>query len=677
MNDQNNNSGNNSTTNQNAYKNQKQIQENIGNFKRNNLSGGMSNNTDIVKNVGGFNATDHPILGFNNRNTNENEEQNNGEENNGEENQNIQNQTSENRVNSPLNLIQDNVKSGVNDVVKNKLFIKLLPIIGVVLGILLFVLLVAAAFQMINVYMGDIDGDRISNIIIGEGFRSTSQIVNDNIENAKREATNRGIDDYDIGILYATVNTGVIVDLNIYDSDYNEVREATYDNDPDNYELNKEEAWSFYQVRKEMLGTIYTPGTMAYNLMGQGINVVCSESKPKFKESPVPALAEYIVNGIFTGSGFVLGSTSFEFPVTTDRTRFTTNHNALSEIIDLVKTIIAFDGENLSFNSYKAAQLKQEMNDNFISAIIDDVGNFFEKYNNIDCEGKYKKAEFIMQNDYNQYFGYISNVFVPTIYNFSANNYTEEEQQKIIEDTISDIVNARNDYYYDKGEINYLTYRHELNGRYISAVSHNVNGMVYMGDVPVSEEGSVALTWKQGGGSKWSSYLLGNTSDTNMGRIGCLVTSIAKLIKVSGTQINADYFDPGVLAATIKDNSGFSAGGGLNSYYKWQNLAPNFNFVTQNSGIYISATSSNISSQVAGYIGDKVGNGYYYIIHIKYLGKDGTTHNHYISVVGSSNGEYVLSDPATSADTYSIENLSSHYRNARIVNVIVFKASDV
>lgn len=84
------------------------------------------------------------------------------------------------------------------------------------------------------------------------------------------------------------------------------------------------------------------------------------------------------------------------------------------------------------------------------------------------------------------------------------------------------------------------------------------------------------INWRQAG-QEWSNIRIGNTNST-IGNIGCLVTSIAILIEKSGANTTIVPFNPGTFVEALNNNGGFDEKGNL--YYAPINkVAPNFRYV--------------------------------------------------------------------------------------------------
>lgn len=84
------------------------------------------------------------------------------------------------------------------------------------------------------------------------------------------------------------------------------------------------------------------------------------------------------------------------------------------------------------------------------------------------------------------------------------------------------------------------------------------------------------INWRQAG-QEWSNIRIGNTNST-IGNIGCLVTSIAILIEKSGANTTIVPFNPGTFVEALNNNGGFDEKGNL--YYAPINkVVPNFRYI--------------------------------------------------------------------------------------------------
>ena len=84
--------------------------------------------------------------------------------------------------------------------------------------------------------------------------------------------------------------------------------------------------------------------------------------------------------------------------------------------------------------------------------------------------------------------------------------------------------------------------------------------------------------WKQEN-SKWANLKVAN-SDSTLGQIGCLVTSVAIQIARSGVPTNISNFNPGTFVEYLNRNGGFAAGGNFN-WSSATKAAPTFRYAGQ------------------------------------------------------------------------------------------------
>lgn len=160
-------------------------------------------------------------------------------------------------------------------------------------------------------------------------------------------------------------------------------------------------------------------------------------------------------------------------------------------------------------------------------------------------------------------------------------------------------------------------------------------------------------TWKQDSGAPWSFTTMGNS---NVGSIGCFVTSIAKQIGNSGTATSD--LNPGNLATAIQNGGGFSSGGALlwndgvsNALSKFSN--GKFFFGDQ---IFLTGDYNERANRFAQWIKE----GYYPVTEIKQKCTQGQ-HSHYVAVVAVEDGKIIVSDPNASADVADLLSINSEY----------------
>ena len=61
--------------------------------------------------------------------------------------------------------------------------------------------------------------------------------------------------------------------------------------------------------------------------------------------------------------------------------------------------------------------------------------------------------------------------------------------------------------------------------------------------------------------------------------VGCLATSVSIQMKLSGTKINSDNFNPGTWVNYLNDNKGFQGSSFVWNSNVWSGLAPNWKII--------------------------------------------------------------------------------------------------
>ena len=145
------------------------------------------------------------------------------------------------------------------------------------------------------------------------------------------------------------------------------------------------------------------------------------------------------------------------------------------------------------------------------------------------------------------------------------------------------------------------------------------------------------VDWKQAG-KEWSNIKLGTTNST-IGDIGCLVTSIAILIKKSNVPTNDIYpFNPGTFVVSLNNSYGFDENGNL-QYSAISKVVPKF--VYQDTVNLNGKTKSEKLNELKKYY--EMG---YYISAEVY----GATPNnqHWVAIDNIDNNTIIMYDPASS-----------------------------
>lgn len=156
------------------------------------------------------------------------------------------------------------------------------------------------------------------------------------------------------------------------------------------------------------------------------------------------------------------------------------------------------------------------------------------------------------------------------------------------------------------------------------------NGVIY------GSQGSGEYTnWRQRGAS-WSNIKIGNTNST-IGDIGCLVTSIAILIAKSGVSTPIRNFNPGTFVMELNKNGGFDGNGNL-QYGSISKVVPNFKYMGK-----INLRGKTKEEKLS-LITQYYNNGYNLTIEVL-----GATENsqHWVAITGINGNNIVMIDPGS------------------------------
>ena len=157
------------------------------------------------------------------------------------------------------------------------------------------------------------------------------------------------------------------------------------------------------------------------------------------------------------------------------------------------------------------------------------------------------------------------------------------------------------------------------------------NGVIY----GVNNSGEY-VNWRQTD-PNWSNIKIGNTNST-IGKIGCLVTSIAILIEKSGVNTTISPFNPGTFVETLNKNNGFDSGGNL-QYVAVKKAVPGFSYVGN-----VNLRGKTRSEKLA-LITQYFNQGYFITTEVK-----GATpgNQHWVAVTGVDSINVMIVDPASS-----------------------------
>lgn len=155
------------------------------------------------------------------------------------------------------------------------------------------------------------------------------------------------------------------------------------------------------------------------------------------------------------------------------------------------------------------------------------------------------------------------------------------------------------------------------------------------------------VSWRQGG-QIWSNIKIGNTNST-IGQIGCLVTSIAILIEKSGVNTTIDNFNPGTFVEALNKNGGFDGSGNL-QYAAVNKAVPGFKYAG-NVNLRNKTRDEKLSL-----INQYLNEGYYITAEVK-----GATpgNQHWVAVTGINGLNVNMVDPGSSrTDMWSAYEMS-------------------
>jgi len=142
-------------------------------------------------------------------------------------------------------------------------------------------------------------------------------------------------------------------------------------------------------------------------------------------------------------------------------------------------------------------------------------------------------------------------------------------------------------------------------------------------------------SWKQYG-APWSDVAMGGS---NIGSVGCLVTSIAIQIAKSGTPTILDDFNPGTFVAYLNAHGAFGGGGGLSSWASPSMVAPAFQF-TDNVEIAGMSRSQKLQT-----ISNILNDGGYPVCEVK-----GGHGQHWVAIDAVQGDTIIMMDPGSSSN---------------------------
>lgn len=176
----------------------------------------------------------------------------------------------------------------------------------------------------------------------------------------------------------------------------------------------------------------------------------------------------------------------------------------------------------------------------------------------------------------------------------------------------------------------------------IKELSDEQYASLWSGVIYGSEEGEYTK-WRQRGAA-WSNIKIGNTNST-IGDIGCLVTSISILIEKSGVSTPMVPFNPGTFVEALNKKGGFDSNGNL-QYSAVNKVVPEFKYVGN-----VNLRNKTREEKLAT-ISQYYNQGYYLTVEVK-----GATegNQHWVAVTGINGNNIIIVDPASDrTDMWSV-----------------------
>lgn len=169
----------------------------------------------------------------------------------------------------------------------------------------------------------------------------------------------------------------------------------------------------------------------------------------------------------------------------------------------------------------------------------------------------------------------------------------------------------------------------------IAELSKEEYSMLWNGVIYGNQESGDYVSWRQRG-APWSNIKIGNTNST-IGDIGCLVTSISILIAKSGISTPIKNFNPGSFVEHLNKNGGFDGNGNL-QYGAISKVVPNFKYVGK-----VNLRGKSREEKLS-LITQYYNNGYYLTIEV--LGATETS-QHWVALTGVNGNSLIMVDPST------------------------------
>lgn len=209
----------------------------------------------------------------------------------------------------------------------------------------------------------------------------------------------------------------------------------------------------------------------------------------------------------------------------------------------------------------------------------------------------------------------------------NANEMPKQVQKRVLHIKINTktLEQMKNDYHFTPAQ-----------NKQLAELTDNKYASLWNGVIYGSSDSGEYVNWRQAGQS-WSNIKIGNTNST-IGNIGCLVTSIAILIEKSGVSTpNIEPFNPGTFVEALNKNGGFDGSGNL-QYAPISKVVPNFKYVGN-----VNLRGKSRSEKLT-LITQYVNAGYFVTEEVK-----GATpgNQHWVAITGVNGNNVTMVDPAS------------------------------
>lgn len=208
----------------------------------------------------------------------------------------------------------------------------------------------------------------------------------------------------------------------------------------------------------------------------------------------------------------------------------------------------------------------------------------------------------------------------------NADEMPKQLQKKVLHIKINTktIEQMKNDYHFSPAQ-----------NKQLAELTDNKYASLWNGVIYGATDSGEYVNWRQAGQS-WSNIKIGNTNST-LGQIGCLVTSISILIEKSGCNATISPFNPGTFLEALNKNNAFDGSGNL-QYAGVTRAVPNFSYVGN-----VNLRGKSRTEKLA-LITQYFNQGYYLAIEVK-----GATpgNQHWVAITGISGNNVIIVDPAS------------------------------